>query len=570
MLAKGFVTQQAFDQASATPLNLAPAEEEEPDLAPEVVQRAKELLASLDPSGARRGGFTIRTTLDPRLQLAARDLTRANALRYAKRHQLLPPFRAPGRKLWGPLFVGQPKRYGIYVGKVVAIDDATNTVEVAVGSVVGRLRLDREPRYNPEHLTPSRFTAVGAALRVALLDDPSDATHPALRLELGPQTALVSIDLRTRAVVALIGSVEGISGGLDRATNARRQPGSTFKPLLYSYALHQRAVTAASVFDVVSPSDHGIERVRLRNALARSLNPVAEQLIDTVGPEGVVQWAAALGIDSKLGATRSLALGAYEVSPVELSRAYATMASGGTYGHEQLVTSISGPGGAELTLPALPPTRAVMSPEEAYLITSLLTSVVQEGTAVAARSLDRPVAGKTGTTNDAKDAWFAGYSTDLVTIVWVGYDDALPLGPGESGAVAALPLWVDFMRAAHRNRPRAEFPRPAGIVTAKIDPTTGALAAPDAAEGAIDELFLEGTVPVAAPPPTDGDAGTPLPAGSAAASGTGGSTLPADGDLSPSAASAQVALPTEVPAPPLAPPPTAPSQEPIPEEPPPF
>jgi penicillin-binding protein 1A len=570
MLAKGFATQQAYEQASGAPLNLAPAEEEEPDLAPEAVAQAKELLASLDPKGARRGGFTIQTTLDPRLQLAAREFTRSNAQRYAKRHQLLPPYRAPARRLWGPLFSGQPKRYGIYVGKVVSVDDATNVVEVAVGTVSGRLRLDREPRYNPEHLAPSRFTAVGAALRVALLDDPAEEPHPALRLELGPQTALVSVDLRTRAIVALIGSVEGIAGGLDRASRARRQPGSTFKPVLYSYALHQHAVTAATVFDVVSPTDNGLERVRLRSALARSLNPVAEQLIDTVGPQGVVQWAAALGIESKLGATRSLALGAYEVSALELSRAYATMASGGVYAHETLISSITGPGSTALTLPAQPPTRPVMTADEAFLITSLLTSVIQEGTAVAARGMGRPLAGKTGTTNDAKDAWFAGFSTDLVTIVWVGYDDALPLGPGESGASAALPLWIDFMKAAHRGRTATEFPRPGSILMARIDPLTGALAPPDSTDGSLEEFFLEGTLPVALPADAALGAG-PTPQGlpsdatSTATSAGGVPALPADGDLP---AGGQ-------PPPVIAPPPTtvpsATSESPQdPSEPPPF
>jgi penicillin-binding protein 1A len=136
----------------------------------------------------------------------------------------------------------------------------------------------------------------------------------------------------------------------------------------------------------------------------------------------------------------------------------------------------------------------VIPAEDAYLITSALTSVVKEGTGKAASALQRPLAGKTGTTNQAKDAWFVGYSTDLVAGVWVGYDEALPLGYGESGAVTALPIWTAFMKAAHAGRPSVDFPRPAGIVSVRIDPATGLLAAPDASDG-IDEEYLDGTAP---------------------------------------------------------------------------
>jgi penicillin-binding protein 1A len=135
-----------------------------------------------------------------------------------------------------------------------------------------------------------------------------------------------------------------------------------------------------------------------------------------------------------------------------------------------------------------------MQEDEAYLTTSLLRSVVEEGTARRARSLGRPLAGKTGTTNKAKDAWFVGYSSELVAAVWVGYDDALPLGWGESGAVSALPAWIAFMKAAHEKRPSTEFSRPRGILEVKIDPATGLLARSDQSD-AIGELFLEGTAP---------------------------------------------------------------------------
>jgi penicillin-binding protein 1A len=148
-----------------------------------------------------------------------------------------------------------------------------------------------------------------------------------------------------------------------------------------------------------------------------------------------------------------------------------------------------------------------MEPEEAYLTNSLLRSVVTRGTGRRAQALGRPVAGKTGTTNAAKDAWFVGYSTDIVAGVWVGYDDARPLGPGESGSATALPAWVEFMQVAHSGKPKTDFTRPESIVTATIDPETGLLAHAEA-EGAVTEEFLEGTVPTElAPDPEAADAG---------------------------------------------------------------
>jgi penicillin-binding protein 1A len=162
----------------------------------------------------------------------------------------------------------------------------------------------------------------------------------------------------------------------------------------------------------------------------------------------------------------------------------------------------------ELPLPAVPPRRRVISAEEAYLITSLMRGVVESGTAQRAKSLGRPLAGKTGTTNQAKDAWFVGYSTEIVAGTWVGYDEPLGLGWGESGAVTALPIWVSFMKAAHAGRPSTDFPRPSGIVTATIDPASGLLAYPGQTDS-VEEEFLDGTVPSAAASPDAGveDAG---------------------------------------------------------------
>jgi penicillin-binding protein 1A len=514
---KGFMTEAVHAAVVEQPIRLALAVEAESDLAPEIVPHVKKLLGELAGEEARRGGFTVHTTIDPHLQAAARRALRDNLDGYLRRQKLKPPFTLEKRKLWGEVFTGRPRRHAIYTGQVVALDDERHTVDIRVGDVVGRVDLRKEERFNPQHLKPSEFVAEGAALRVRLLEDPASAQENdpvQLRLELGPQGALVAVDVRTREVLAAVGSYEALMGGLDRTVQARRQPGSSFKPFVYSYALHARRVTPATVFrferagrpqrgdDAAREGEEAeVDVLTLRQGVARSDNRVAQQVLSEVGAGNVVDWAHALGIESKLGATPSLALGAYEVTPLEIANAYATLSAGGQVASPRFITKVVGPGG-ELVLPEPPPARPVVSPDVAYLMTSLLESVVKDGTAARAKSLGFPVAGKTGTTNQAKDAWFVGYSTDLAVASWVGFDDALPLGWGEAGAVTALPAWIDFMKAAHAGKPAAEFPRPPGIVEQRIDPATGMLA-PFDQEDALVELFLDGTAPTEVAPPAD-------------------------------------------------------------------
>lgn len=510
MKAKGFMTAEAYAAYVDAPLKLSPVPETESDLAPEVVSLAKSVLEKKLGERARRGGFRVDTTIDPALQVAARKALRAGLDGYLKRQKLAPPYTLESRKLWGKPFTGTPVRHGVYVGRVVARDDAAGTIDVQVGTVVGRVSLTREERYNPTHLTPTNFVGDGAALRVRMLESPeradaADAAPVALALELGPQAALVAIDPATGEVRALIGNYEALPGGLDRATSARRQPGSTFKPVFYGYALGTGAVTPATTFtfpaenaparpaDAPADAPPAVDVLSLRQGVARSDNRVAREVFRTVGAENVVAFARALGITSRLEPDESLALGSYEVTPLELANAYVPFAAGGRLTEAKVIASIQDHGGP-VDLGPTPPPRQVMKPEVAYLLTSLLESVVQEGTGKRALALGRPVAGKTGTTNKAKDAWFVGYSVDLVVAVWVGYDDAIPLGSSESGASAALPIWLEFMQAAHQGKPKVSFPRPPGIVELSIDPKTGLLARYDQTD-AVTELFLAGTTP---------------------------------------------------------------------------
>jgi penicillin-binding protein 1A len=412
------------------------------------------------------------------------------------------------------------EQHKVLVGLVANADDAAGTFDVRVGTATGTVKLADFERYNPSHLAPSAYAPVGARVRVSLLAAVGPEAMPPLRLESGPEGAMVVLDVRTRQILALVGSYEGQPGALDRATQSRRQPGSTFKPVVYSYALHSRRFTPATLVDPTPdvfeggyrPSNFegwlGRDPLRLREALANSVNVVSVRVLHDVGPASVVPWAQALGIESPMKPDLSLALGSYEVHPLELAGAYATFAAGGMYEEPRLVTRIVGPDGKEIALPEPTPPRRVLDPAEAYVVTSMLTSVIDHGTGARAKALGRPLAGKTGTSNGPKDTWFAGYSTDITAVVWIGYDDGRVLGSSEQGAVTALPAWMELMKAATDGKPRVDFPRPPGVVTVAIDKRTGELPYPDDPD-VMDEVFLAGTEPTlqAEPPPPPADAG---------------------------------------------------------------
>jgi penicillin-binding protein 1A len=543
MRAKGFLGEDAWRVANAEAVDLAPPQEASSELAPEAVEMARSLLDRLEPAQARLGGFTITTSIDASLQLAARKAVRDALTSYDKRHGLEGALRLPptvaDRKGRGAMprdplspFEGDPvfEQHRVLVGTVAAADDTAGTVDVRVGNALGVFKVADYPRYNPGGLPPSELAPIGARVRVSLLAPASAPGHPPdakvpLRLETGPEGALVALDVRTRQVLALVGSYEGAAGGLDRATQARRQPGSTFKPVVYSYAIHSRRFTPATTIDPspdafeggYRPSNfegwQGHDPLRLREALANSVNVVAVRVLRDVGPANVVEWARALGIQSPMKADLSLALGSYEVRPLELAGVYATFAAGGVYDEPRVVLRITGPDGKDVPLPDLPPPRRVMDEAEAFVTTSMLTSVVDHGTASRAKSLGRPLAGKTGTSNGPKDTWFAGYSTDVAAVVWVGFDDGRLLGSAEQGAVTALPAWMAFMKAAHEaheRKARVDFPRPAGVVTVAIDRETGMLPFADDTD-VVDEVFLPGTEPTRTAEPRVDAGGLPVP-----------------------------------------------------------
>ncbi len=479
-------------------------------VAPEVVALAKRLLVdAVGEEAAARGGYTVETTLDVKLQQAARAALRDGLGRLDKRHKLRAPLKASKRG--SRTKVNELKVGRTYDAWVVSADDAEGTLTLDVSGHRATAQLSDATRFNPDRLPATRFAEVGAKVR-ASIQAVNENGPASARLELGPQGAVVMIDPRTRDVLALVGG-DDTNFGFNRGLDALRQPGSTFKPVVYALGIKSRRFTPATlvldapeVYDEWKPDNyetwHYEGSVRLRQALAKSINLVAVRVMSDVTPEAAVTFARELGITSPLDPSLSLALGASEVRPIELVNAYATFAAGGRFAPYRVVARILDRDGKPVALNAPEAPRDVMTAAEAYLMTSMLSSVVKEGTGQAALKLKRPAAGKTGTSNNVRDAWFVGFTPEIVAGVWIGYDDSRSLGRGESGSNTALPIWVDAVSAAVADKPVVPFAEPNGITTLAIDPVSGLLAY-EGMEGAIDEIFLEDNAPTEVAPRPD-------------------------------------------------------------------
>lgn len=322
------------------------------------------------------------------------------------------------------------------------------------------------------------------------------------------QAALVSLDPRGGGARAWVGGRDFRKSQFDRVAQMRRQAGSTFKPVVFAAALAGAKISAATliqdeplVLEVAGrqwqPKNDDAEYrgwVSARTAVERSLNLPTVRLALEVGLPPIVDLGRRLGVTSPLAPVPSLALGAFELSPLELATLYATFASGGVRPAVHTLDGVLDAAGHPVSGAALPPPERVLSPEAAYVVTSLLEGAVAHGTGRRARELGLadPVAGKTGTTNDKRDAWFAGFAPGRVALAWVGFDDNRPTP--FSGAAGALPIWVDFMKRTRPPGGYGQIAPPAGIVRRTIDPATGGLALPLCPQ-VIDEFFLPERVP---------------------------------------------------------------------------
>ena len=318
------------------------------------------------------------------------------------------------------------------------------------------------------------------------------------------QGALVAMEPRTGHVKALVGGVKFLENQFNRAIQARRQLGSAFKPIVYAAALDKDYVTTTIIIDSPlifkiksdmefwEPRNYDLEfkgPITLRKALAYSRNIITIKILQDIGIDYVINYAKRLGIDSPLNRDLSLALGSSGISLLEITRAYAVFANQGFKVEPIFITKVTDRNGTVLE-ENKPRLSQAISPQTSYIMTSLLKSVVEEGTGRKVKALHRPCAGKTGTTNDVRDAWFIGFTPHIIAGTWVGFDDEKPLGKHETGAVAASPIWLKFMQEVLEGTPMKTFSIPEGIIFVKIDPETGKPPSPQS-QKIIFECFKE-------------------------------------------------------------------------------
>ncbi len=483
--------------------------------APEILAIARRTLRwAAGDDALDEGGYAVHTTIDLVLQRRARKALQRGLSAIDERQGYLGAYHAKNRRR-GPKATSPTERLRMgrtYVAKVTKADDDKDQLWLEVAGHSAILPMRDLARLNPEGLSASKLAKPGDLLPVSITQFGSEEDPAVARAERGPEGSVVVIEPRSRDVLALVGGYAARSG-FNRATQAIRQPGSAFKPIVYARAIQSRRFTPASlvvdapaVYDEWKPRNYEQWNyqgaVRLREALARSINMVAIRVIEDLGVQDVAEFARQDGITTNLEEDMALALGASGVKPIELTNAYATFAAGGRWAPTRLVTRIVSPDGTNVPLQPLEPARDVMTPAEAYVMTSMLRSVVTSGTGRPALRLSRAVGGKTGTSNEARDAWFVGYSPSVVAGVWVGFDDSRSLGKRETGTRSALPIWIEVMEAADQTPKETDFAMPSGVVIAPIDPASGLLAY-DGQEDAVDEVFLTGTTPIDVARPPD-------------------------------------------------------------------
>ncbi|MBK8012541.1 MAG: PBP1A family penicillin-binding protein [Deltaproteobacteria bacterium] len=488
-----------------------------------VRERLEARIAHLAPRGTE-------TSTVPRGPVVA-DLSRVNDL----------PAETPLDQLMAYARFPRLALDGIYGGIVERVDDASRRAVVSLGPLVrvvlpfqtgvrwARPFSTRSKKAHPKSV--SDVLSVGDIVlvrptkkRTSTKEDKARAQTQAQAQAQAPvveeytgvleqppkaQAALVTIDPFSRELRAMVGGYGVGAGRFNRAVQAKRQAGSTFKPFVYLAAFETGDYSPISEcidrpyveYDpwrqrTWKPENYGGKfdgRITLRTALTRSKNLCSVRLIKAVGVPHVIDVAQRAGISSPLPQSLTLSLGSGEVTVLEMANAYATIAAQGLFKDPVVIRRVVD-GTGHVLFEAKAPSKQAVRPEIAYQIISMMESVVQDGTARSVKSLGRPVAGKTGTTNDAKDAWFIGFTPDLVTAVWVGFDDSKPLGPSETGGRAAIPIWLDFMKKATANQPVREFVPPPGVVFVLVDPETGKLASPGH-EGARLEPFVAGSEP---------------------------------------------------------------------------
>ena len=527
MTREGYITPVEADHARNTPIILQPMKKVNNEQSAYFLEHLRiQLEQKYGEEQLYKGGLKIYTTMNAAMQRAAYDSLRKGLKEVDKRQG----FRGPTKYLNETevdAFCGKVEE-GIdsvilksgetYQGVVVGFNPEKGAALVRVGDRKGVLsrknmawagKVGMTNRYGkPEK--GNRGLTLGAVIEVSVVSPELDKEGAHFALDQTPevQAALVSIDPRSGGVKAMVGGYDFKKSQFNRAMQAKRNAGSAFKPIIYAAALDKGLTPATIIEDAPveypdgaggtwKPQNYDHEfrgPVTMREALTYSINIVSVKIMEQVGAQYAAEYAKKLGFTSPIPANLALALGAASISPFELTSAYTVFANNGVLLPKYFITKVTDTDGTILQETPPPVPVPVISPETAYVITNLMQSVVSSGTGQRASVIGRPVAGKTGTTNGAKDAWFIGYIPQLVTGVWVGYDQERSLGGGGTGGQAAAPIWGDFMQRAIMSLPAEDFAAPENVSFVLIDPRTGKLAREGTA-GAVMECFIKGTEP---------------------------------------------------------------------------
>ena len=519
MLEEGYLDAEQYGDAIALPLDVATRTEHR-QTAPYFAEDVRKAIEKEMGSPALlEHGLHVRTTLDQQIQAAAEDALH-NGL--ARLDRALRGWRGvtdhvdpESMEIAETVARRTPDLSPSVWNEGVVIDVDAAGADVRIGSEI--LRLDRKGFKWTGRSRATDIIKPGDLIWVSVrsseeVQDPE--AEPRLELQQIPELegAAIVLESASGAIRALVGGWDFATSKFNRATQARRQVGSAFKPFVFGAALESGYTVADMFFDAPTPFPaetpeltysprnyyreyYGI--TTMRKALEKSMNVTAVKVQDLVGAEGVVDFARRSGIESVLPAVPSLALGSADLVPLELASAYAAIANQGLYVEPYFVEQISDASGRVLDAHWMQ-ARKAMDPEIAYVLTHMMSGVIDQGTAADAKHLEIDLAGKTGTTDDYSDAWFVGFSPRYTILVWVGHDLKLPIGRNMSGAVAALPIWIDVVERGLADgwlAPQETFVPPPGVVFHQVEYHTGLLAAPGA-EFIVEEVFVEGTEPV--------------------------------------------------------------------------
>ena len=542
MLKLGYIDRAAYDEAIAEPDEAALYKVQAEVNAPYVAEMVRQEMVKRYGRAVYTSGYEVITTLDVKRQQTANQALRKDLIAYSKRHGYrgaeahLAPEETPAED-WSGLLDDYPVIGGLTAGLVTAVDEKSVEVLLQDDDVItidweglswarpykSANRMGKSPKQASDVLN------VGDVVRVQQQDDGAWNLTQVPYIE----GALVSLQPDDGAIVALVGGFDFRKSKFNRATQARRQPGSSFKPVVYSAALEKGFTPASMINDApVVFDDPNLESTwrpenysgqfhgptRLREALYRSRNLVSIRILRAIGTSYVVDYAQRFGFTAdQLPNDLTLALGSASVTPLQMARAYAVLANGGYLIDPYFIHSIYDASGdviftasPAIACPQCPESievvnetgmqtinRApqVLTPQNVWQMTSMMQDVIKRGTGRKARVLGRTdLAGKTGTTNDQKDGWFSGFNQSLVATAWVGFDKLEPLGRGETGGRSALPMWIDYMAVALDGVKALKREPPDGMVTVRIDPATGLLAGSGQGD-AIFETFREEYVP---------------------------------------------------------------------------